>query len=67
MPLGIDPETLLIVGVVAAGAALVTYTGSKVAEKVGGKLEAKDFLPMPPPYLPLPRFIYEKPELLKEL
>lgn len=67
MPLGIDPEALLIVGVVAAGASLLTYTGAKVAERAGGQLEAEDFLPMPPPYPPLPRFMYQKPELLAEL
>jgi len=67
MPLGIDPETILIVGIVGGLGAAATYTTFHYAEKAGPKLEAKDWLPMPPPYPPVPRFLYTKPELLAEL
>jgi len=67
MPLGIDPEILLIVGVVGGIGAAATYATFQYAEKAGPKLEVKDLLPMPPPYPPVPRFLYTKPELLAEL
>jgi len=59
MPLGIDPELLLIVGVVGGIGAAATYSSFHYAEKLGPKLGAGDFLPMPPPYPPLPRFLYK--------
>ena len=62
----INPVTLLIVGVVGGISMAATYTAFHYAEKASPKLEAKDLLPMPPPYPPLPRFMYEKPELLAE-
>ena len=67
MPLGIDPETLLIVAIVGGIGAAATYTTFHQAEKAGPKLKAADLLPMPPPYPPVPRFLYTKPELLAEL
>ncbi|MBA7543919.1 hypothetical protein ES705_36263 [subsurface metagenome] len=45
---------------------LATYTGFKVAERLGPELEAGDLLPAPFPYPPLPRFLYNK-ELMAEL
>jgi len=68
MPLGIDPETILIVGLVGGLGAAATYGTFHYAEKVGPKLTLKDILPAPPWVgLPLPLFFYTKPELLAEL
>lgn len=67
MPFGIDPETILIVGLVGGLGAAATYSTFHLAERAGPKLAIKDLLPMPPPYPPVPRFLYTKPELLAEL
>ena len=63
----LDPETSLILFVVGGIGTLVSFTAFKVAQEIGPKIEAKDLLPMPPPYPPLPRFLFTKPELLAEL
>lgn len=65
MPL--TPVSLIIVGVVVGIGGVVTYSIFQFATKVESKLEPRDLLPMPPPYPPVPRFIYEKPELVAEL
>ena len=65
--LGIAPGTLFIVGVSGGIGATMLYTTFQYAGKAGANLELRDLLPMPPPYLPLPRFFYTKPELLEEL
>lgn len=62
-----EPGTGLILFVVAGVGLLATYTGLKVAEGIGPELKPEDWLPMPPPYPPLPKFMYEKPELLESL
>lgn len=66
MPFGIDPETLLIVGVVGGIGAAATYATFHHAEKTGPRLTINDLLPMPPPYPPVPRFLYNK-ELMESL
>ena len=66
MPFGIDPETLLIVGVIGGLGAAGTFATYDYAQKTGPKLALEDLLPMPPPYPPLPRLMF-KPELLAEL
>jgi len=66
MPFGVDPETLLIVAIVGGIGAASTYTTFHQAEKAGPKLKAADLLPMPPPYPPVPRFLYNK-ELMESL
>jgi len=68
MPFGIDPELLLIVGVVGGMGAAATYTSFHYAEKVGPKLTLGDLLPAPPWVgLPIPMFFYTKPEVVAEL
>jgi len=63
MPL--DAEVVGGVAVLGATAAALVYVGRKVWDKAGEQLEEGDLLPMLPPYPPLPRFIYTKPEVLK--
>jgi len=63
----LDPETGLLLFIVAGLAGVVTYSAFDFAEKAGPELEVGDLLPMPPPYPPLPRFMYKKPELLESL
>lgn len=68
MPLGIDPEILLIIGIVGGVGAAATYASFHYAEKAGPKLTINDLRPcLPWEGLPLPRFVYTKPELLAEL
>lgn len=65
---GIDPETLLIVGLIGGFGAAATYGTFHYAEKLGPKLTLNDLRPcLPWEGLPLPRFVYTKPELLAEL
>ena len=64
--MALDPGTLLIIGVVTGVGGAVTYSAFHLAEKTGSKLTATDLLPAPPPYPPLPRFLYNK-ELMESL
>ncbi|MBA7535295.1 hypothetical protein ES705_27548 [subsurface metagenome] len=63
----LDPETGLLLFIVAGLAGVTTYSAYDFAKKAGPKLEAGDLLPMPPPFPPLPRFMYEKPEVLESM
>ena len=63
MPL--DPETGLIMFIVGGIGAVASFSAFKFAEDIGPYFEVKDLLPMPPPYPPLPRFLYTKPEAIK--
>lgn len=63
----LPPAFALVVGIVGAIGAIAGATALKVGRKIGGQLDEEDLLPMPPPYPPFPRFVYTKPELLKEL
>ncbi len=63
----LPPAFALVVGIVGAIGAIAGATALKVGRKIGGQLDEEDLLPMPPPYPPIPRFVYTKPELLKEL
>lgn len=65
--LGIPPITLLVVGAVGGVGAAGTFVAFHVAEKIGDELKPADLLPMPPPALPLPRFLYTKPHLAERL
>jgi len=68
LPFGIDPETLLIVGLVGGVGAATTYGTFHYAEKVGPKLSLKDLRPaFPWEGLPFPIFFYTKPELMAEI
>ena len=62
-----DPETLLMVGVIGGLAAAGTFVAFKFAREAGPELAPEDLLPMPPPYPPVPRFLYTKPGLPAEL
>jgi hypothetical protein len=63
----LNPGTAALLLIVGGVGTVATFTGFDIAQKVGPQLEPKDILPMPPPYPPLPRFIYEKPEVLDSL
>ena len=63
----VDPETGIILFVVGGIGTVVTFSLFKLSERLGPKITATDLLPMPPPYPPLPRFLFKKPELLAEL
>jgi len=68
MPLGLDPETLLFVGVIGGIGAAATYGAFHYAEKAGPRLTINDLRPaFPWEGLPLPVFLYKKPELIEEL
>jgi len=65
----ITPPTLLIVGVIGGVGAAATYGVYSYAEKLGPKLTIGDLRPAFPweGLLPLPVFMYKKPELIEEL
>ena len=63
----LPPAFALIVGIVGAVGAIAGAAALKVGRKLGGQLDEEDLVPMPPPYPPIPRFIYTKPEVLEEL
>uniref|UniRef100_A0A6H1Z7N8 Uncharacterized protein n=1 Tax=viral metagenome TaxID=1070528 RepID=A0A6H1Z7N8_9ZZZZ len=63
----IAPGVAAIIAVAGGLAAVGTAFAIEAANRVGPQLRAADLLPAPPPRLPLPRFLYEKPELLDEL
>ncbi|GAI13322.1 unnamed protein product [marine sediment metagenome] len=68
MPLGLDPEMGLIMFLVGGIGTLVSFTAFGVAQDVGPKLTINDLRPsLPWEGLPLPRFMYTKPELIEEL
>ncbi len=63
----LPPAFALIVGIVGAIGAIAGATALRVGRKIGGQLDEEDLLPMPPPYLPVPRFLYTKPEVMRGL
>ena len=63
----LDPETGLLLFILGGIGTVASFSAFKFAEDAGPYLEAKDLLPMPPPYPPLPRFLYTKPNLLQQL
>lgn len=63
-----DPVTALIIGIGTGVAGVSTYTVFTVAQKIGPQITISDLRPcLPWEGLPLPRFVYTKPELLAEL
>ncbi len=69
----LSPALALIVGVVGAVGAVAGTVALKVGREIGPKLSAEDLLPAPPVgpdgkfQLPLPRFVFTKPEVLAAL
>ncbi len=63
----LDPLTTALIFVVGGVGTVGTFTGFTIAREIGPQLEPSDLLPMPPPYPPLPRFMYKKPEVLESL
>lgn len=66
--MALNPVTLLIVGAVGAASLVATYTAFHYAEKTEGRLTIDDLRPaMPWEGLPIPIFLYTKPEVLESL
>lgn len=64
----LDPETGLIMFIVGGIGTVVSFAAFKTAQQIGPKLTIGDLRPcLPWEGLPLPRFVYTKPELLEEL
>jgi len=64
----VGPATMLIVGVIGGVGAAATYGAYSYAEKLGPRLTINDLRPaFPWEGLPLPVFMYKKPELIGEL
>ena len=64
----LDPGTGLIMFVVGGIGTMVYFAAFDTAKQVGSKIGPADLLPAPPwEGLPLPRFVYTKPELIEEL
>jgi len=55
----LDPETGLLLFILGGIGCVASFTGYEAANQLGPAIEARDFLPMPPPYPPLPRFLYK--------
>jgi len=60
IPVGV----VAVVAIAGAVGAVGTAYAIEVANQVGPLLKAEDMLPALPPRLPLPRFVYDKPEVL---
>lgn len=63
----VDPETGLLLFIVGGIGTVASFSAFKVAERLGPKIQPSDLLPMPPPYPPLPRFLYLKPKIVAEV
>ena len=64
----LDPETGLFLFIVGGIGTVASFTLFKTAEEAGPKLTMGDLRPAAPwEGLPLPVFLYKKPELLAEL
>ena len=64
----IGPGTGALVFLIGGVSTLATFTAFRVATKAGPELTLGDLRPcFPWEGLPLPRFVYTKPELLAEL
>jgi len=63
----IPPGVVAIIAIAGAVGAVGTAFAIEVTERAESHLEPGDLLPAPPPRLPLPRFLYEKPEVLGQL
>jgi len=63
----IPPSIVAIIAIAGAVGAVGTAFAIEVTERAEPHLEPGDLLPAPPPRLPLPRFLYEKPEVLGQL
>ncbi|MBA7716533.1 hypothetical protein ES703_125606 [subsurface metagenome] len=64
MPLG--PAGVAIMFVVGGVGMVTSFAAFGAAQQIGPNLKASDLLPMPPPYPPVPRFLY-KPEVMESL
>ena len=63
----IDPESGLVWFVFAGTLGVISKAAWNVSNRIGPKITLADLRPALPPRLPLPIFMYEKPELLAEL
>jgi len=63
----IPPGVAAVIAIAGAVGALGTAYAIDVSKRAESILEFEDLLPAPPPRLPVPRFLYEKPEVLGQL
>ena len=64
----LDPETGLFLFIIGGIGTVASFTLFKTAEEAGPKLTMGDLRPAAPwEGLPLPVFLYKKPELIAEL
>lgn len=64
----VGPGTGALVFLIGGTSALATFAAYRVATKAGPELTLGDLRPcLPWEGLPLPRFVYTKPEFLEEL
>jgi len=62
----IDPESAIFWFFVAGTLGVATKVAWEVSNRIGKEVTVEDLLPMPPPYPPVPRFLYNK-ELMESL
>jgi hypothetical protein len=63
----LDPETGLILFVVGGIGTVASFIAYKEAQTIGASLSAEDLLPALPPYPPLPRFVFTKPNVVSSI
>ena len=63
----IDAQSALFWFLITGTLGVVTKVAWNVSNHIGKEITAEDLLPMPPPHPPLPRFVFTKPGLMKEL
>lgn len=60
----ISPGSIPLILVVGGVGAVASFAAYSLVHDLGSELEVEDYLPMPPPNPPLPRFMVEKRELV---
>lgn len=62
----IYPGAAIMIFVLGGLGSAATFTAYNAAQELGPELSGKDFMPAPPPYPPLPRFVFSKQEQIRD-
>lgn len=63
----LDPQFALLVFVVGGATSVVGAAAWNIGRKVSPMIDSSDLVPMAPPYPPLPRFLWDRPEVMQAI